>query len=137
VNRRLNASQENTTSSNLTDLGWVAARTYAVSAGWGTLWLGDVADREATVKVYGVAVARLQGHSRTPTLSTGPKVNVGTILMAPPRQSSRLEGGKTRRRSMPAGWDGGPVVVRGRESRSHGEGVQHDRSRDADRGGRW
>ena len=85
----------------------------------------------------GVAVAMLQGHSWTPTLSKGSRVNVGTIPAVPERASSQLAGGKVRRRPMLSGWDGGPVVVRGRESRPHGEGVQHDRSPSADRGGRW
>ena len=51
--------------------------------------------------------------------------------------SGQLVGGKARRRPMPSGWGGGPVVVRGRESRSHGEGVQRVRSIKADRGVRW
>jgi hypothetical protein len=37
--------------------------------------------------------------------------------------------GKARRRLMASGWDGAPVVVRGRESRPHGEGGQRVRSR--------
>ena len=36
-----------------------------------------------------------------------------------------LVDGKARCWLMLPGWDGGPVVVRGRESRPHGEGVQH------------
>jgi len=134
-NQRLNASQGQTTSSNLTDQGWAATRTSA-SAG-GTPWLGDVADREATVKGCGVAVARLQGHSWAPTLSKGSRVNVGTISAVPSPASGLLVGGKVRCRPMLSGWGGGPVVVRDRESRSHGEGAQHDRSIGADRGGRW
>ena len=134
-NQRLNAPQEKTTSSNLADLGWAAARTSA-SAGR-TPWLGDVADREATVKACGVAVAMLQGHSWAPTPSKGSRVNVGTISAVPSPASSQLVGGKARRRPMPSGWGGGPVVVRGRESRSHGEGAQCVRSHNADRGVRW
>ena len=98
--------------------------------------MGDVADREATVKACGVAVARLQGHSWAPTPSKGSRVNVGTIPAVPSPASSQLVGGKARRRLMPSGWGGGPVVVRGRESRSHGEGVQRVRGINADRGGR-
>jgi hypothetical protein len=67
---------------------------------------------EATVKVCGVAVARLQGHSWAPTLSNGSEVNVGTISAVPSPASSLLVGGKARRRLMLSGWDGGPVVVR-------------------------
>jgi hypothetical protein len=103
----------------------------------GTLGSVRLADREATVKVCGVAVAMLQGQSWAPTPSNGSRVNVGTIPVAPSPTSSLLVGGKARRRLMPSGWDGGPVVVRGRESRSHGEGVQRVRSINADRGDRW
>jgi hypothetical protein len=103
----------------------------------GTPGLGDVAGREATVKVCGVAVAMLQGHSWAPTPSIGSAVNVGTIpTVSDPRRSRRC-GGKARRRPMLSGWGGGPVVVRGWESRPHGEGVQRVRSRDAGRGVRW
>ena len=136
-NQRLNAPQDETTSSNLTDLGWAAARTRPAPASRGTLWLCDVADREATVNACGVAVAMLQGHSWAPTPLKGSGVNVGTIPAVPSPASSQLVGGKARRRPMPSGWGGGPVVVRGRESRSHGEGVQRVRSINADRGVRW
>jgi hypothetical protein len=89
------------------------------------------------VKACGVTVAMLQGQSWAPTLSKGLRVNVGTSSAVPFPASSLLVGGKTRRRLMPPRWDGGPVVVRDRESRSHGEGVQRVRSIGADRGGRW
>ena len=134
-NQRLNAPQDETTSSNLADQGWAAARTSA-SVG-GTPLLGDVAGWEATVKACGVIVAMLQGHSWAPTPSNGSRVNVGTIPAVPFPASGLLVGGKARRRLMLPGWDGGPVVVRGRESRSHGEGVQRVRSLAAERGVRW
>ena len=89
------------------------------------------------MKVCGVVVAMLQGHSWAPHPSNGSRVNVGTIPVAPSPASILLVGGKARRRLMPPGWGGGPVVVRDRESRSHGEGVQRVRSINADRGGRW
>ena len=104
------------------------------SAVGGTSGSGDVADREATVKACGVTVAMLQGHSWAPTSSNGSTVNVGTIPAVPSPASGLLVGGKARRRLMPPGWGGGPVVVRGRESRPHGEGVQRVRSVQADRG---
>jgi hypothetical protein len=88
------------------------------------------------VKVCGVIVAMLQGHSWAPTLSKGSRVNVGTIPAVPFPASGQLVGGKARRRPMLSGWGGGPVVVRGRESRPHGEGVQRVRSINAKRGGR-
>ncbi len=135
-NQRLNASQANSTSSNLADLGWAAARTRGFGRR-GTPGPVFVAGREATVKVCGVAVAMLQGHSWAPIPSNGSRVNVGTIPTVPSQASSQLVGGKACRRSMPSGWDGGPVVVRAQESCAHGEGVQRVRSNDVERGGRW
>lgn len=69
-NQRPNASQEQTTSSNLADLGWAAARTRAWLAR-GTPGLVNVVGREATVKACGVVVARLQGHSWAPNPTSG------------------------------------------------------------------
>ena len=89
------------------------------------------------MKACGVVVAMLQGHRWAPTPSKGSRVNVGTISSVPDPASSLLVGGNARRQPMLAGWDGGPVVVRARESRAHGEGVQCDRSVNVDRGGRW
>ena len=89
------------------------------------------------MKACGVAVARLQGHSWAPTLSMGSRVNVGTTLAVPFPASDLLVGGKVRRRPMSPRWGGGPVVVRGRESRSHGEGVQRVRGINALAGVRW
>jgi len=103
----------------------------------GTSEPGHVAGREATVNACGVAVAMLQGHSWAPTLLTGWRVNVGTISSVPFPASGLLVGGKVRCRLMLSGWDGGPVVVRVRESLVHGEGVQRVRSKGAERGGRW
>ena len=138
-NQRLNASQE---THQLEPGGsGLDSNAYAhdddVAVVWGTPWSGHVADGEATVKGCGVVVARLQGHSWTPTPSKGSRVNVGTIPTVPDPVSSQLAGGNARRRLMPSGWGGGPVVVRARESRAHGEGVQRVRSINAERGGRW
>ena len=131
-NQRQNASQERSTSSNLTDMGWVATRIGAVAPR--TPRSVDVAGWEATGKACGVVVAKLQGHSWAPTPSIGSRVNVGTTPVAPSPTSNQLAEGKVRCRLMPPGWGGGPVVVRGRESRPHGEGVQRDRSIDAEFG---
>jgi len=69
LNQCSKASQAETTSSNLTDLGWVAARTRALC---GELpRLVNVAGREATLKVCGVGVAMLQGHSWAPNPTSG------------------------------------------------------------------
>jgi hypothetical protein len=89
------------------------------------------------VKACGVTVAMSQGHSWAPSSSSGPSVNVGTIPAVPYPASTSRVGGKVRRRPTPAEWGGGPVVVRGRESRPHGKGVQGDRGLRVERGGRW
>ena len=70
MNQCVKASQERTTSSNLTDMGWVAVRTRAVTCGKlaGRLMSPS---REATVKVCGVAVAKPQGQSWAPNLWNG------------------------------------------------------------------
>ena len=85
----------------------------------------------------GVTVAMLQGHSWTPTTLNASRVNVGTILLVPSCCPARAAGGKARCRLMPAGWGGGPVVVRAQESCVHGEGVQRVRSGNVDQGERW
>ena len=103
----------------------------------GLLGLVSFADSEATMKACGVAGAMLQGHSWAPTPSNGSRVNVGTISAVPSPASSLLVSGKTRRQLMLPGWGGGPVAVRGRESRSHGEGVQRVRGMKADPGRRF
>ena len=125
MNQRWKAPQVRPTSSNLTDMGWVAVRTGALAPG--TPRRVDVTRPEATVKACGVAVAKQQGHSWAPTPSIGSRVNVGTIPAAPFPIGIQPTGGKARRRPIPPGWGGGPVVVRGRESRPHGQGVQRSR----------
>jgi hypothetical protein len=134
-NQRLKASQSNTTSSNLADVGWAAVRTRLV--GGELLGPVDVAGREATMNVCGVVVAKRQGHSWAPTWTSGHAVNVGTVPAVPYLSVFGLAGGKVRRRLMLPGRGGGLVVVGGRESRPHGEGVQRDRSRRTSSGGRW
>ena len=107
-----------------------------------TLWPVRSVGQEVTANVCGVAVTMLQEHSWVPTLSSGLRVNVGTIPAAPAKVRFWRAGGKARCQLMLPEWGGGPVVVRGRESRLHapllgaGEGVQHTRSIHAERGGR-
>ena len=124
-----------TTSSNLADLGWVAVRTR-------DHWRGKlldrykVAEREAVRNVCGVRTAMLQGQSWAPNPSNGLTVNMGTTLVLPNPIGHEPKGGNVRRPPMAPGWGGGPVVVRGRESRPHGEGVQRVRGTQATREGR-
>jgi hypothetical protein len=70
VNQRIKASQEQGTSSNLTDTGWVAARARTATC---EELLGRSMSpvEEATVKACGVAVARPQGQSWTPSSWSG------------------------------------------------------------------
>ena len=70
-NQCQNAPQEQTTSSNLADVGWVATRPRKDR---GEL-LGpvNVVGREATPKVCGVGVARSQEQSWAPHPSNGAK----------------------------------------------------------------
>ena len=89
------------------------------------------------MKDYGTVVAMPQGHSWAPHLLSGLRVNVGTVLWIPPWQRLGTLGGKARCRLTSWGQDGGLVVVGGRESRPHGEGVQRVRSKHALPGGRW
>ena len=131
-NQRRKVPQAKTTSSKPDRSGLGSNAHPTGTTGWRTPWLGDVAGREAMVKDCGVAMARLQGHSWPPTPLKGSRVNVGTTSSTP-----AIMAGKTCRRLTPAKWGGGPVVVRARESRVHGKGVQCVRSAAARRGGRW
>jgi hypothetical protein len=120
------SSSSDRTDLNLVDMGRVAAHapdegatpTSVMVAGW-----------EATGKVCGVLVAMLQGQSWAPHPSTGCVVNVGTIPGPPSPLASQAGDGQVHRRLLALGWDGALVVVRVRESRSHGEGGQQVRSR--------
>ena len=134
-NQRLNAPQE--THQLESGGSGLESNAHLHDVVWGTRRAVRFAAREATVNTCGVVVAMLQGHSWAPTLSNGLRVNVGTIPAVPSPASFQLVGGKIRRRSMPPGWGGGPVVVRAQESCVHGEGVQRVRSIGAERGGRW
>ncbi len=80
--------------------------------------------KEATRKACGVLVARLQGNSWVTAPVNRSTVNMGTVHESPFPPASQVGDGQVRRRLMTHGRSGGPVVVRGRESRSHGEGVQ-------------
>lgn len=76
------------------------------------------------VKVCGVVMTVLPGYSWAPASSIGQVVNVGTTCGRPPLRPARPEGGQAHRRLSVIRWGGGLVVVRGRESRLHGEGGQ-------------
>ena len=77
---------------------------------------------------HGESLRRTRGEAAGAQLGTDPAkrfmVNVGTISAPPSPPVSQTGGGKARRRLTAWRWDGVPVVVRGRESRPHGEGGQ-------------
>jgi hypothetical protein len=111
---------------------WAGLQCAPMTDGRGEL-LGRcwVADKEAVRNVCGVRTAMLQGQSWAPNLSNGLTVNMGTTLMLPNSIGHGPKSGKVHRPPMAPGWGGGPVVVRGRESRPHGEGVQRVRGTQA------
>ena len=133
-NQRLNAPQ--TIPPARTWRMWAGLqRAPTTCVAWGTPDPVDVAGREASGKACGVPEARLLGHSWAPTPSNGFVVNMGTQLLLPQATPLRVAG-LVHRPPMAAVGGGGPVVVRGRESRPHGEGVQRVRSIQATPGGR-
>ncbi len=69
VNQWLNPLKRGT-SSNLVDMGWAAVCVDSIDEKTTPTSVLD-ADQEATMKVCGVVVARPQGQSWTPILSTG------------------------------------------------------------------
>src|SRR5919109_4587372 len=106
--------------SNPTDMGWPGGargpvfgrvpgpgRVIARAPGERDECLCDRRDRSAGEKLGATPIDRTA-------------VNVGTRLVA----ASPFGAGKAQRRLMPPGGDGASVVVRGRESRPHGEGRQ-------------
>jgi hypothetical protein len=74
------------------------------------------------VKVCGVVVAMLQGHSWVPVPSKGSGVNVGTAVVVPEPVSGLLPGGVGASHADAAVAGRRTVVVRGRESRSRRRG---------------
>jgi hypothetical protein len=136
VNQWLNPLKRDT-GSNLADAGRTAAHADHQHGGWRLRSRSDAVGEEATRKACGVLVARLQGKSWAPTPSIDHTVNVGTTREPPSPPSSQGGGGQARCRPMTSGWGGGSVVVRGRESRPHGEGTQRaSSSREGMPGGR-
>lgn len=121
-----------TAGSNLVDLGRSASsvvvgcedgRVLDLVVGW--------PGAEVTVKACGVAVTRLAGEKLGADPVEWSMVNVGTSVESPSRLVGQTGRGKARRLLMARRWGGALVVVRGRESRSHGEGEQRDRSQSA------
>ena len=83
---------------------------------------------EATTKSCGVVVARPPGKSWAPIPSNGQVVNVGIAIGEPAVPLCQAGRGKAHRQPVLRWWGGAVVVVRGWETRSHGEGRQRVRS---------
>jgi len=130
VNQWLNPLKR-ATGSNLVDVGRTAVRVDLIF------------QREATPKpncvfggeAIGEFLRCTRGEAAAEKLDAHPvdrfMVNVGTPLVSPSPPPSQGGDGQARRRLMIPEGDGGSVVVRGRESRSHGEGSQQVSSRSA------
>jgi hypothetical protein len=136
VNQWLNPLKRGT-GSNLVDLGRVAVRVDSIDGEATPMSATDV-DQEA----IGEGLRRTRGEAAGEELGADPAnwhmVNAGTVPAPPFPPSSQDGGGQAHRRLMVPGRDGGPVVVRVRESRSHGEGAQRVRSTRAGMSGaRW
>jgi hypothetical protein len=121
VNQWLNPLKRDT-GSNLVDVGRIAAH----AARWRGRRLRsrpNAVGGEAVGNVCGVPAAMLQGEELVADPVDRCVVNVGTVP-ASPFPSPLGGGGQARCRLMAPGRGGGSVVVRGRESRPHGEGTQ-------------
>jgi hypothetical protein len=103
--------------SNLVDVGRIAAHAVR-DCGRGLRSRRNAVGGEAARKVCGVLVAMLQGEELGADPVDRDVVNVGTVPVPP------ICGGQARCRLLVPGRGGGSVVVRGRESRPHGEGTQ-------------
>ena len=121
--------RKSSTGSNLADVGRVRCFPAGQAGGRDLLGWFYLLVWEAMGKVCGVPRAMLPGQSWTPPPTTGWRTNVES-LPAPPftvgqpgrRQVGPAVGSKVQ------GGEGAPMVVRVRESRTHGEGGQQVRS---------
>ena len=111
------------TGSNLVDVGWTATHAQP-DRGWAT----PKSDFRGRSGGHEEGLRRTCDEVAGEELGTGPvdrlMVNVGTTLGSPSLLHVQCGGGQARCRPMVPGWGGGFVVVRERESRSHGEGTQ-------------
>ena len=110
--------------SNLVDVGRIAAHAVCDGCGRGLRSRPNAVGGEATRNVCGVLVAMLQGEELGADPVDRDVVNVGTVPRPPVPPPAMSGDGQVRCRLMAAGRGGGSVVVRGRESRPHGEGTQ-------------
>jgi hypothetical protein len=114
------------------------ARTWWIGAGSQWALVGKLRRatsgrvREARSGGHGECLRRSRGEAAGEELGTYPvdrlMVNVGTVARSPYLSVSQADSGKACRLLMVWQRGGGSVVVRGRESRPHGEGTQRVRS---------
>lgn len=122
VNQWMNLRNRGT-GSNLADMGRDAAHAERTNgeATSGTVIDADPGGREESLR-------RTRGDAAGAELDTDPAdrhtVNMGTLLRLPYPVRIPRSGGQGHRRPMCAAGGGAAVVVRGRESRLHGEGWQ-------------
>jgi hypothetical protein len=133
VNQWLNPLKRDA-GSNLVDVGRRAAHA-ARDGGRRLRSRPNAVGGEATRKDCGVLVAMLQGEELGADPVDRVVVNVGTVPGSPVAPPAVGVGGRVRCRPMAPGRGGGSVVVRGRESRPHGEGAQRASSVDAGKPG--
>jgi hypothetical protein len=123
VNQWLNSLKADA-GSHLVDVGRGAAHAVRGGRGRGLRSRPNAVGGEATRKVCGVLVAMLQGEELGADPVDRNVVNVGTAPEPPVPSPAVGGGGQVRCRLKVPGRGGGSVVVRGRESRPHGEGTQ-------------
>ena len=123
VNQWLNPLKRDT-GSNPVDVGRDAAHAVCDVCGRGLRSRPNAVGGEAARKVCGVLVAMLQGEELGADPVDRDMVNVGTVPEPPYPSPVVGDGGQARCRLMAPGRGGGSVVVRGRESRPHGQGTQ-------------
>ena len=111
------------TGSNLVDMGRTATHTQPAIG-----WVTPTSDYRGRSGGHEESLRRTRGEVAGEELGTNPvdrlMVNVGTTLGLPFPPHGQWGGGQARCRLMAPGWGGVLVVVRGRESRLHGEGAQ-------------
>lgn len=122
MNQRLNPLKCGT-GSNLVDVGRAAVRVELIC--------GETTPKPVIYvggEAIGESLRRTRGEAAGAELGAHPidrhMVNVGTVPESPSPTGSQLVGGQARCQLMAPGRGGGSVVVRGRESRLHGEGTQ-------------
>jgi hypothetical protein len=137
VNQYLNPLKRGT-GSNLVDAGRAAVHVTRYCSGWRLRSRLLMSARRPSGKVCGVPV----GEAAAAELGAHPfdrdMVNVGTVPGSPHPPPGQGGGGQAHRQLTALGQGRGSVVVRGRESRPHGEGTQPVRSRGVGMsGGHW